>query len=155
VEPVFNAYAAYYDCLYQDKDYKSEIDYLHSVLIEYSVFDGQILDLGCGTGKHAQYLATLGYKVIGCDLSEEMVQRANIELPDRLKHLVTFNVGDVRTFRLGGKCDAVISQFHVASYQILNEDIQSMINTAANHLNSNGIFIFDFCILKLTIGQFE
>ncbi len=36
----------------------------------------QILDIGCGTGRHAIELARRGYHVIGFDLSESQLRRA-------------------------------------------------------------------------------
>lgn len=35
-----------------------------------------LLDLGCGLGKHMHYLNDLGFKVIGCDISEETLYKA-------------------------------------------------------------------------------
>jgi SAM-dependent methyltransferase len=35
----------------------------------------QLMDLGCGTGLDAEYLARLGYKVVAIDLSAEMAKR--------------------------------------------------------------------------------
>jgi SAM-dependent methyltransferase len=43
---------------------------------------GVALDAGCGTGRHAAYLASLGYRVIGVDTSREMLERAREKVPD-------------------------------------------------------------------------
>lgn len=37
----------------------------------------RVLDLGCGTGRHARMLAEEGYEVIGIDASESALERAN------------------------------------------------------------------------------
>jgi SAM-dependent methyltransferase len=37
---------------------------------------GRALDVGCGTGTHAVWLASLGFEVVGVDLSERAVERA-------------------------------------------------------------------------------
>jgi 2-polyprenyl-3-methyl-5-hydroxy-6-metoxy-1,4-benzoquinol methylase len=38
--------------------------------------NARILDIGCGTGRHALELARRGYRVIGVDLSESMLRQA-------------------------------------------------------------------------------
>ncbi len=50
--------------------------YLISLLKEYGVSDGIVLDLGCGTGKMTRLLSRAGYDMIGIDNSEEMLQIA-------------------------------------------------------------------------------
>jgi ubiquinone/menaquinone biosynthesis C-methylase UbiE len=42
---------------------------------------GVAIDVGCGTGRHARYLADRGHRVIGVDLSPEMVERAQSKAP--------------------------------------------------------------------------
>ena len=36
----------------------------------------RILDLGCGTGEHARFLAEKGFEVVGVDVSDTMLERA-------------------------------------------------------------------------------
>jgi SAM-dependent methyltransferase len=42
---------------------------------------GVALDAACGTGRHAQYLASLGHEVIGVDSSPEMLELARAKVP--------------------------------------------------------------------------
>jgi SAM-dependent methyltransferase len=141
---VFDAYAAYYDLLYRDKDYPAEARYVQSLLRRHGVGDGTILELGCGTGKHAEQLGRLGFSIQGLDLSPSMVERARQRIPADLASRLQFDVGDARSTRLNRKFDAAISLFHVASYQTRNEDLAGMFATAATHLKTGGIFVFDF-----------
>ncbi len=141
---VFDAYAAYYDLLYRDKDYSGEAIFVRDLLLQRSVESGDILELGCGTGKHAHHFAQMGYRIHGVDISPTMVAAARSHLPAELSERISFGEGDVRTLQLGRKFDAVISLFHVASYQTSNDDISAMFQTAAQHLSAGGIFIFDF-----------
>ena len=50
----------------------------------------------------------------------------------------------IRTLNLNRRFDAVISLFHVMSYQTSNENLGKAVRTAARHLAPDGIFIFDF-----------
>ena len=141
---VFDAYAAYYDLLYRDKDYPGEARYVHSLLRRHGISDGNLLELGCGTGKHAEQLVRLGFCIQGIDLSPSMVEIARKRAPSDLSARMRFDVGDARSARIGKTFDAAISLFHVASYQTSNEDLAAMLRTASAHLKTGGIFVFDF-----------
>jgi SAM-dependent methyltransferase len=138
---VFGNYAKYYDLLYQDKNYKQEIDFIISLIKQYSPKEKlRILDIGCGTGIHANYLASQGYEVTGIDFSEDMIQIAKEK---GIKN-TNFYVADARFFNLNMKFDVILSLFHVVSYQTSNKDILSMFFNVSKHLKSDGLFIFDF-----------
>lgn len=142
---VFDAYASYYDLLYRDKDYAGEVAYVHKQLSRQRGVVGSLLELGCGTGRHAVEFLKLGYAVSGVDLSESMVQQA-VERAARTVGgaKLDFRVGDVRTVRLRRKFDAVVALFHVMSYQTRNSDLEAAFQTAAGHLKPGGLFLFDF-----------
>ncbi len=140
----FANYARYYDLLYGDKDYIGETKFIEQLLQLHAPNTQSILELGCGTGIHASLLAKSGYQVCGVDLSTEMLEKAEERLrllPPELE--VKFTLGDVRTVRVEQKFDAVLSLFHVISYQVTNEDLQAAFRTAKAHLQPGGVFIFD------------
>lgn len=140
--PQFNLYAQYYDLLYKEKDYWAEAEYV-SNLIKRSQPDAKsILNLGCGTGRHDFALTEMGYQMTGVDLSKEMIKQARGNLENR-NAKIRFEQGDIRRLSLGKKFDAVISLFHVISYQTTNKDLLEVLKTVGNHLKPGGIFIFD------------
>jgi len=144
---VFDAYARYYDLLYRDKDYAGESDYVAAHIRKQAPQAKRILELGCGTGAHAEHLARMGYTVHGVDMSEAMLARAEMRkaaLPPDVAERLSFAHGDVRSVRTGKTYDAVISLFHVMSYQTTNNDLEAAFDTAAAHLQSGGMFMFDF-----------
>ncbi|KKQ32665.1 MAG: Methyltransferase type 11 [candidate division TM6 bacterium GW2011_GWF2_37_49] len=142
----FNLYAAYYDLLYADKDYKAESDYIESIINKHGSNVGSILDLGCGTGIHALMLAKKGFYIHGVDISSNMIEQAKQKMEQNfaIKKSLKFDVGDIRGLDLNSKFDAVVSIFHVISYLTTNCDIHSFFATAAHHLNKDGLLIFDF-----------
>lgn len=142
----FGAYGRYYDLLYRDKDYPAEARYIQKLINRYSSDAHSILELGCGTGLHAEQFAELGYKVLGVDSSDSMLERAN----DRMQQVapevasrLNFSAGDVRSFQAGRRFDVVTALFHVVSYQVNDEDLAQTFATAAKHLTPGGIFLFD------------
>lgn len=140
-------YARYYDLLYKDKDYGAETRFVHDQLAALGASRGSLLELGCGTGRHAMNFAELGYKVTGIDLSPAMVARANqraVKMPKTVRAKPAFSVGDLVKLRLGRKFDAVVSLFHVLGYQTSNPELVASIATAATHLRPGGLFFFDF-----------
>jgi SAM-dependent methyltransferase len=52
--------------------------------------DGPVLDVGCGTGRHTEYLVKGGHRVVGVDPNEAMLELARRKLPD-----VEFLIGDL------------------------------------------------------------
>lgn len=153
---VFDSYSRYYDLLYRDKDYAGEAAYLASHLLRHAPKAASILELGCGTGAHAEHLARMGYAVHGVDQSETMLARAaarKSSLAAEAAARLTFGRGDVRTVRTGATYDAVTSLFHVMSYQTTNADLQAAFATAAAHLRPGGVFLFDFWYGPAVLAQ--
>jgi len=134
---VFNAYSAYYDLLYRDKDYKAEVDYIDALLRSYNVSGKGLLEFGSGTGKHGKLLAELGYDVTGIERSTEMVEQA------KSSSGFSCQQGDICSVQLGRTFDAVLSLFHVVSYLTTNHSVQSVFSRASEHLKPGGLFLFD------------
>ena len=144
---VFDTYARYYDLLYQDKDYAAEAEYVASNIRSSAPNARYILELGCGTGAHAEHLSRMGYTVHGVDMSAEMLARAEARkatLPADVAARLSFGLGDARTVRTQKTYDVVISLFYVMSYQTSNDDLTAAYETAAIHLTKGGLFLFDF-----------
>ncbi|MBA4369739.1 MAG: SAM-dependent methyltransferase [Desulfobacterium sp.] len=141
----FGDYGKYYNLLYQDKDYASEVAYIEMLIEKNSPGAKTVLDLGCGTGRHDILLAEKGFSLTGVDLSEEMLSAAIDQ--KRIRGFdssqIEFLSGDVRSIRLGKRFDVVISLFDVMSYQTTNADLKNAFETVSIHLKKNGIFIFD------------
>ena len=171
-DAIFQKYAGYYDLLYAEKNYAAEVDYLCSLLGKnfLSKDSLNLLDLGCGTGRHAHYFFQRGFQVKGIDLSPEMVQIAQKRYGlrskdpenqkeangkkkskknerDKQSEMPQFLLADARSFRREDwrqSFDLVSSLFHVASYQNSSKELSALFETAAYHLKRGGSFLFDF-----------
>lgn len=134
----FDKYGQFYDLLYTDKDYKAEALYIQNILERHGLVGGCLLEFGSGTGTHGQLISEAGYKVHGIEHSREMVSRVKTTPKFTVQH------GDIALTSMGKKYDAVISLFHVMSYQISNSQLKAVFQNAAMHLEIGGLFVFDF-----------
>lgn len=143
----FDAYAKYYDLLNSEKDYATEARYVARLIRRHSPHAASLLEFGCGTGGHGALLVEDGFSVTGLDSSEAMLaeaERRKDALPAETARKLTLLRGDARTVALETRFDVVAALFHVMSYQTEDEDVSSLIDAAARHLEPGGLFIFDF-----------
>lgn len=139
---VFQDYAYYYNAFYQDKNYEAEAGQVDSLIRKYGNDVNCIINYGCGTGRHDLELSRLGYFCTGIDLSPLMIEIAKKNSAVEKNHM-DFSVADIRTYEPTRKYDAVISLFHVMSYQNSNNDILAAFVSARKALDKGGLFIFD------------
>ncbi len=67
-----------------------------------------VLDLGCGTGEHARFLAEKGFEVVGVDRSEELIEQACQEAGSQeAGGKVRFVAGDLTD--LGGMAEGALA----------------------------------------------
>ena len=71
---LFENYANQYENEGFTKGTQGEVDFIESEIGHKKTV--RILDVGCGTGRHAIELAKRGYRVLGVDLSDNMLARA-------------------------------------------------------------------------------
>lgn len=138
----FQDYAYYYNAFYGDKDYKQEAKQIDEIIKKYGKDVCTIINFGCGTGKHDLELSKIGYSCTGIDLSPKMIEIAK-QNSEGIENQIDFSVADIRTYDSLKKYDAVISLFHVMSYQNSNEDILAAFQSARKVLNKDGLFLFD------------
>jgi len=137
---VFGNYSRYYDLLYRDKDYTGEAAFIRSLIESHRPGARTLLDLGCGTGRHASLLAASGYDVVGVDRSPAMLTEARSRAS---AGRTEYFEGDLCSVRLGREFDVVVSLFHVMSYQTTNAELAAALATVRAHLAPGGLFIFD------------
>jgi SAM-dependent methyltransferase len=147
LNPEFGLYSAYYDLLYRDKDYVAEADYVTESLSRFVPEQAHMLELGCGTGIHASLLAHKGFHVTGVERSESMFKQAliradSLELSGCPGSFLP-KLSAAQDFRTDEEFDAVISLFHVLSYQTDSESIDRFFEAVVRHLKPGGVFLFD------------
>lgn len=135
-------FVEYYD-LFKGSDFKRDIHKLHPLLRGCKT----VLDVGCGTGKHAQILKKLGYAVEGIDYSPEMIRYAKKGVKG-----IKFHIGDAATFKLKKKFDCIIALDSVLSFLRENKFDQAIRNIT-RHLKKSGKVIFDIAFTDKLVGK--
>lgn len=135
-------YARCYDAIYRDKNYESECDMLERIFSRRGLAPSTILDLGCGTGRHAVTLARRGYSVTGVDCSHEMLKIAS-DRARRLSCEVTFLQQDIRALQINEHFEAAVAMFAVMGYLWTNDSLLEGLRGILSHLAPGGLFIFD------------
>jgi len=134
----FNLYADYYDVLNQSKDYLNESNF---IIKNYETYSSNklknILDLGCGTGKHAKEFVARGYEVYGVELSKTMIASG---FQHHRYHTFNANIID---FKSPVEVELATSLFHVISYINKDSDLKNLFDSVAKNLLTSGLFIFD------------
>ena len=72
----YSNFASVYDELTQNVDYKKRAEYIASILADFDIKDGLLLDLACGTGSLSVEFSKMGFEVIGTDASPDMLMEA-------------------------------------------------------------------------------
>lgn len=130
----------YYHTLYKHRD-DTEARIFMQNLVRFLKFDKEdlLLDLACGKGRHAVYLNSLGFNVIGADLSKNSIQIAKKFENERLK----FVEHDMRdSFKT--KFNAILNLF--TSFGFFEDDKEdiSILQNIKNGLEENGVAVIDF-----------
>jgi SAM-dependent methyltransferase len=144
---VFADIAPVYDLLYDAKDYDREAAFVLEKVRRVVPAAADLLDLGCGTGAHAERFAAAGLEVVGVDRSASMLLQARARqalLEETLLRRLDFREHDVRGLDLGRTFDAVVSLFHVLSYQVTDRDQARAFETLRRHVRPGGAVLFDF-----------
>ncbi|MGB9721508.1 MAG: class I SAM-dependent methyltransferase [bacterium] len=137
----FDIVARFYD--YENEGYNKDI----SFYLEYAKrCGGDVLELGCGTGRILIPLARAGIKITGLDISEEMLKRAQKKI-SQLEKSSQANVevvhGDMRSFKFSKRFSLIFSAFRSFQSLLNKEEQDSCLEHAYQHLEENGFFILD------------
>jgi len=105
------------------------------------IHDGLVVDLGCGSGQWARELVDAGYKVLGIDISEAMIELSRNRVPE-----AEFRVGSLFEVEIP-HCQAVTAISEVLNYlfDAENEDrgLGRLFRRVHEALVPGGVFVFD------------
>lgn len=139
---MYQGFARVYDQLMHDTPYEVWYKHLLEIFSQYELKSKEILELACGTGEMTNRLAKAGYKILGTDLSEDMLDVAQNKAYDQnLK--VRYVQQDMTNIDLFQKYDAIISFCDGFNYLIDEDDLDEAFRNCYDYLNNDGLLIFD------------
>lgn len=136
---MYEILAKYYDDLMGDFDYDAYEKFALENLK--NVWGGFGYDLASGSGEMAIRLKRNGFKVVGGDVSPEMLEKA-IEKARKARLDVPFVFSDLNDLHLEKKCDFVTAVCDGFNY-VKGKNLAAAFNEIYSALNDGGIFIFD------------
>lgn len=144
-----------YERLYANRDEK-EAARLVQLLEETLPLEerSNILDLGCGRGRHSISLYNKGYKVTGIDLSEQAIQTAREKAAKQGLEGLDFEVRDMRE-PLPKTFDAIVNLFTTFGYFKSDEENAGVFDSVRAMLRPGGIFVQDFLNAEKVKSSFE
>lgn len=131
-------FADYYDRITGHKNYPREAEKLAAFIRqETPTGPPRILDVGCGTGKHAVLLAEMGFNVTAIDLSPDMVRMALAKATP-----VRFVSGDVGSLQ-ERQFDFAYCLFNVVNCLETTEDLTTFLAKIHGRLDQGGAFLLE------------
>lgn len=139
-EELFTNYADRYEKEIFTQGTLGEVDFIEKEISKDK--NCEILDIGCGTGRHAIELAKRGYNVTGIDLSESMIKKAR-KNAKKYKLDVDFQIADARKLDYNDSFDLVV-MICEGAFPLMETDEMNfeILKNASKALNMKGKLIF-------------
>ena len=118
-----------------------DCDFLEDIIKVSNCLSPALLDIACGTGRHAREMARRGYDVTGIDISENMVCAASENAATGGLD-IRFDVRDMRTLDFHSQFDIAYVLFNTMGLLISNEDILAFLQSTCDALRPKGLFVF-------------
>lgn len=135
---IYNKKSQYYDYIYSWKDYESEAAILKQIIHNFKMSPGnELLDAGCGTGTHLQYLQN-DFSVMGIDISDGILKEAKLKNPQ-----IQFKQCDFIHVNFAKKYDVILCLGYAIAYTKNHHNLQKTIKSFAKLLNPGGVLVIE------------
>lgn len=140
----------FYHILYKNRDQKEARLFMANLVAFLKLKkNDRILDLACGKGRHSVFLNSLGFDVVGADLSQNNIDYANEFSNETLR----FVQRDMRK-PLNLKYDAIFNLFTSFGYFEKDEEDLNVLTNIKNALRTDdSIAVIDFLNVKKAINN--
>lgn len=136
----------YRDPVYYEFEFKSRRADVRWYVERYVAAEEPVLELGVGAGRIAVPAVRAGASVVGVDVSESMLARAEARrkrLPKAKRDHLELHAGDMRALDLGRRFGLVSCPFNAFMHLYTREDVERCLASVRAHLEPDGLFLFD------------
>jgi ubiquinone/menaquinone biosynthesis C-methylase UbiE len=142
MDKTVNTIEGYNRCVRKFVEKHMDLGVYEQFVLEFSNYlkeGSTILDIGCGPGNIAKFLVNQdkGYKILGVDLSLEMLKLARQNVPTE-----EFVMGDIRHLQLELKFDAAIASFCIIHLD--DDEVMELFKRTYNLLNEQAFLYLSF-----------
>jgi SAM-dependent methyltransferase len=131
----------YYDLLYHKRNEQEAAAFVKILIQHLQPRPGsKIVDVGCGKGRHAKVLATMGFDVTGIDLSEPFINEAKKSETENLH----FFQHDMRLPFYINYFDYAFNFFTSFGYFHTRREHDAAMRTIAQSLTETGTIVIDY-----------
>ncbi|MBR9690318.1 class I SAM-dependent methyltransferase [Candidatus Woesearchaeota archaeon] len=144
----FKSVAKVYDEVIGAMDYKEWTKDLLSLIKKHKNIGKKtkILDIGCGTGGHIEFLEKEFY-CVGVDSSKEMIEAAKKKVKSKVF------VHDMRKIDLDENFDVILCIYDVINNLPSKNDVKKAFGAVNKNLKKEGVFVFDIITKKAMKGM--
>lgn len=131
----------YYHLLYNNRDEAEAVRFINNITNFLGLPTGSfVADIACGKGRHSRVLASLGYKVLGLDISPANIEYAKTLAGANEQYLVH----DMRKPFPTGQLDAALNLFTSFGYFDDEADDLISLENIYHALKPGGMFVQDY-----------
>ncbi len=138
----YSLFASVYDDLTLNVDYKIRAEYIASILRDYNIDNGLLLDLACGTGSLSVEFSRMGYDVIATDASPDMLVEAQNKAYDKEQNIM-FLCQKMQETDLYGTVRAIVCSLDSINHLSNAEELNETFSVLKNFIDNGGIMVFD------------
>jgi SAM-dependent methyltransferase len=138
-------HAEYYDIFYKDKPYAQEAAFVDRLLTQHAnPKPVRLLELACGSGRHALELEKLGYSIVATDYSPDLLEVAK-RSGAKAGSGIEFRLQDMRDLvPPHNPFDAAYCLFDSIGYVQGNQALNRVFAGVHGQLKPQGLFVFEF-----------
>ncbi len=117
--------------------------------------DANVLEMGCGTGRVGIELAKRGNRVVGIDLSKEMINVCNAKIVDRVqdfKGSMKTKHQDMQKLNLDEKFDVILFPYRVFQMLLSDKARRQCLERVRKHMKPETVVIID--LFDPIVGRF-
>ncbi|MFX0106764.1 MAG: class I SAM-dependent methyltransferase [Candidatus Hodarchaeota archaeon] len=103
----------------------------------------RVLDMACGTGRHAIEIASMGIEVVAFDHSKSMIEEAK-RLAEKKDVRIEFHIADMLNFRsvIGGDFDLVLCLGNSLALLASTDEVEKVASSVSRVIKKGGFFLF-------------